>query len=411
MSETEEASISHEDIRDIRRAFEAGGVPAVMTLLKHKLDEMSKTKLDIAVIGEPTVGKSVFINSILQLGKEEDICTNLRTSETNKLPSAYCHPKFNNVKFWDLPGIGSPNFAAVSYLRKIRFHYYDLFIIMSSNVFNIHHANLAMEIKKRGRSFCFVRSKVDADLLVAKAYRQYDYNEWKVLQEIRNNCIGSLQKVGIYLPTVFLLSSFQLEKFDFPVFCNALLQELPGNKQYVLLLALPVVTLSSLEGKKKLLKTRLHHLCFLSSAVATLPTSGLSVVVDINILVREVQIYCTQLGLDDASLSRLSQMYSKPLHTLKAMIKCPEAKASSAHEIKELLLTRAEATLLLGEEFVTQLMPVVGPAIAGSMSFYATHKALNEILNDLLVDAEHVILTALKPERLSGSFNRLVNIT
>ncbi|KAJ3583499.1 hypothetical protein NHX12_017173, partial [Muraenolepis orangiensis] len=103
-------------------------------------------------------------------------------------PEPYPHPQYPNVTLWDLPGIGTPNFTAHQYLKQVEFEKFDFFIIISAGRFRENDAKLAQEIKKMGKSFYFVRAKIDNDLHAAEQ-SQREYNQENTLQKIREDCI------------------------------------------------------------------------------------------------------------------------------------------------------------------------------------------------------------------------------
>ncbi|CAL8237905.1 unnamed protein product [Boreogadus saida] len=103
-------------------------------------------------------------------------------------PEPYPHPRHPNVTLWDLPGVGTTNFPADQYLEYVEFEKFDFFIIVSADRLSENDAKLAQEIKKMGKKFYFVRSKIDNNLSDAKR-SQREYDKEKTLQEIRDYCI------------------------------------------------------------------------------------------------------------------------------------------------------------------------------------------------------------------------------
>ena len=83
-------------------------------------------------------------------------------TETTLRPTAYRHPDNTNVMFWDLPGIGTPNFPKDNYLQSVGFEKYDFFLILSENRFLENDKYLAQQIRKSGKNFFFVKTKVGA---------------------------------------------------------------------------------------------------------------------------------------------------------------------------------------------------------------------------------------------------------
>uniref|UniRef100_A0A671LRZ7 IRG-type G domain-containing protein n=1 Tax=Sinocyclocheilus anshuiensis TaxID=1608454 RepID=A0A671LRZ7_9TELE len=205
---------------------------------KIKFDQFVNVSLNIAVTGKTGSGKSSFVNALRGL-KDEDVgAAPTGVTETTMVATMYEHPVMPNVKIWDLPGIGSPNFKAKKYLKDVNFNTYDFFIILNSERFMENDIMLAKEIRKRKKSFYFVRSKIDQDMFSEKKKKGFD--EQKVLSIIREDCQKNLKKLGD--PKVFLISSFDLEKYDFESLQNILEDELPEHKKYALLQAWPVLT-------------------------------------------------------------------------------------------------------------------------------------------------------------------------
>uniref|UniRef100_A0A3Q3FGY5 IRG-type G domain-containing protein n=1 Tax=Labrus bergylta TaxID=56723 RepID=A0A3Q3FGY5_9LABR len=153
--------------------------------------------LNIAVTGETGSGKSTFVNAIRGIDNKDEKAAATGCVETT-MEVTVPHPNYPNVIFWDLPGIGSTNYPAAKYLKMVGFEKFDFFIIIS------------MEKK-----FYFVRSKIDDNIQ-------------RTLTQIRNNC---LQDLRLQSPQVFLVSSFDLTLYDFPLLVETLKEELPELKK------------------------------------------------------------------------------------------------------------------------------------------------------------------------------------
>jgi len=113
------------------------------------LDEWKRIPLNIAVIGNSGVGKSSFINAIRGLTADDEGAAELGETEcTTDIPS-YAHPNIRQLKFWDLPAVGTNNFPI--YLDKIQIDRYDFFLLLSASRFTENDTWLCNEIEHRSR--------------------------------------------------------------------------------------------------------------------------------------------------------------------------------------------------------------------------------------------------------------------
>ncbi|XP_058602787.1 interferon-inducible GTPase 5-like isoform X1 [Onychostoma macrolepis] len=343
---------------------------------KETFDQLMNVSLNIAVTGRTGSGKSSFINALRGLNDEDDGAALTGVTETTMEPTMYEHPAVPNVKIWDLPGIGSPNFKANKYLKDVKFHTYDFFIILNSERFTENDVMLAKEIKKEKKIFYFVRSKIDND--ISAEQRKKGFDEQKLLCKIREDCQKNLKELGD--PKVFLISSFELEKYDFERLQNTLEEELPEHKKSALLQAWPVCSADSLEKKIKMFKGMIWAASLASAGIAVVPVPGLSAACDAGIVLLFFTRCYYAFGLDERSLSRLSEKVNKPL--LEHV-----AKSKLASAIKEKAMARLQVSVALASlatiEYAASLLPGVGSVAAAGISFGTTYYLLREGLNEL----------------------------
>ncbi len=344
---------------------------------KETFDQLMNVSLNIAVTGKTGSGKSSFINAIRGLNDEDDGAAPTGVTETTMELTVYEHPSVPNVKIWDLPGIGSPNFKASKYLKDVKFHTYDFFIILNSERFMENDVMLAKEIKKQKKNFYFVRSKIDND--ISAEQRKKGFDEQNVLNKIRKDCQKNLKELGD--PKVFLISPFELEKYDFEKFQNTLEEELPVHKRSALLQAWPVCSAESLEKKIRMFKGMIWAASLASASVAVIPVPGVSAACDASIVILFFTRCYYALGLDDGSLKRLSEKVNKPV--LEHV-----AKSKFASAIREKAMARLQVSVTLATlatiEYVASLFPGVGSFAAAGISFGTTYYLLREGLNELV---------------------------
>uniref|UniRef100_A0A8C0JGT3 IRG-type G domain-containing protein n=1 Tax=Chelonoidis abingdonii TaxID=106734 RepID=A0A8C0JGT3_CHEAB len=383
---------SKEDNEELEAAAKTGNLSEIAVKLKKSLESSENTPLHIAVTGNSGSGKSSFVNAILGLGDEDEGAAKTGVVETTMEPKAYPHPVLPNVTMWDLPGIGTPNFHPDKYLKKVKFNSYDFFIIIASERFTSHHTSLAQEIHKMGKRFYYVRSKVDADLYAAQIRRPSTYNEEQILQIIRENCIKNLREADETSPRVFLISSWDLLKYDFHLLQETLEQELDAHKRLTFILALPNISAKILEKKKAELKKQIWKLALVSSAAAAIPLPGLGLACDITILVTSMRHYCKAFGLDRTSLTNLANRVGTTVPELRAVIKSPLAAEISKELVIKLLSKAACGAAMAAEAALSFIpVPVVGSLLAAGVSFGTTYYMLQSFLNEAVEDAQKVL--------------------
>uniref|UniRef100_A0A3B4YZ66 IRG-type G domain-containing protein n=1 Tax=Stegastes partitus TaxID=144197 RepID=A0A3B4YZ66_9TELE len=363
--------------------------------IQEYLEDEDNIPLNIAIIGESGSGKSSFVNAIRGIKNSDDGAAPTGCTETTMEVTAYPHPNFPKVTFWDLPGIGTTNFPADHYLNHVEFEKFDFFIIISADRFRENDVKLAQEIHKMKKKFYFVRSKIDHNIQDEKE-SQRDFNEVMTLKRIRDDCIQGLQRQGFEAPQVFLVSSFELHLYDFSLIHETLERELPAHKRNVLLFTMPNFNREIINKKKKAFKAKIKYQALLSALVAGVPVPGLSATVDLGIMVTVVQEYVLWFGLDKPSLQRLADRTGVPYENLFAVIKSPLAleKITVDLLLKVIALMTAESALMAAEEG-SRFIPLFGIPITMGLSFTATYRILSFILNSLAEDAQRVFEKSL----------------
>lgn len=388
------------EIEEIKRSLANEDLPSAVNKIKDYFAHQDRVELNIAVTGESGSGKSTFINAFRGLGDEDEGSAETGIVETTIEPTVYPHPKFPNVKLWDLPGIGTPRFKADEYLKQVDFERYDFFIILASDRFRECHANLAAEILTMNKKFYFVRSKIDNNIEAEK--RKKTFKEENMLDAIRKNCIKGLEEIGLKSPTVFLISCFNFGLYDFNRLEETLERELPQHKRDVLMLALPNITLEINERKKKALQGNIWKLALISATVAAVPIPGLnaaaSVSADVYILVSELRKYYKAFGLDPNSLKKLSDSSGKSVDELKVVLKSPLNTEITKDLVIRLLTSSSLFAVESAAEYFLGFIPILGSLVAGSMSFATIYYLLQRCLNELAEDGRNVLMVALQTE-------------
>ncbi|TFJ97447.1 DLA class II histocompatibility antigen, DR-1 beta chain-like [Platysternon megacephalum] len=347
---------------------------------------------EIAVVGESGSGKSSFVNAFLGLADDDIGAAEVGMVETTEWSTLYSHPEYRNVFLWDLPGIGTPHFQSIEHkMTDTYLSGYDFFLIVTATRFRDIHASLARKIQENAKKFYFVRSKVDQDLGAEK--RKINYSEARTLGQIREDCQAHLQRAGVNDPQVFLLSSWESDKHDFPLLKETLDKEF----RQAMLQKLLDTSCWTLQEKKTDMQKTTWKSATLSGGPGAIPLPGLSLVADMVVLVNCMRDYCQDFGLNSDSLTALAEQVGKREEELKAMIRSPLATEITTDLVLKLLEKCAGEGVTYLTYFASS-MPVVGSLFSAQVSLGTTVFMLRNFISDLAEDTQRVLAKALEGE-------------
>lgn len=384
--------LSQETIDLIHSCLMIGNLQTAVDIITEALREIENAPLSIAVTGETGSGKSSFINALRGIGHEGEGAAPTGVVETTMERLPYKHPKFPNVTFWDLPGIGSTTFTPETYLKKLNFGEYDFFIITSDTRFRENDAQLAKAIGKTGKNFYFVRTKVDNDIHNERRSKPQTFDQERILQMIRKKCQGKLQEDNVSHPRVFLVSNIDVSDYDFPNLEMTLLRELPAQKRHIFMLSLPSVTEAAIDLKRDSLRQKVWLEALKAGFLATIPFVG--VISDLEKLEETLTLYRSYFGLDDASLEIMAKDLHVSVEKLKSHIKSPHLL--SVEKDKDSLTKK----LLKCIEMVLSAM---GGPLATGLYFSKTFYLQNCFLDTVASDAKALLKKELFTEKTSLS--------
>nr|XP_028598323.1 interferon-inducible GTPase 5-like [Podarcis muralis] len=370
-------------------AFSDGGMKEAASEVKKELEELENTELHIAITGETGSGKSSLINALRGLKAEDDGAAPVGVTVTTLDSKSYPHPNYPKMKFWDLPGIGSPDFSPDSYLKKVDFPRYDFFIIVGSERFRSNHIDLAQAIQKMEKKCYFVRSKVDSDLYNMERSYPNTFNAEEVLEKMRNDFKKQLRKCfRNTIPQVFLISSWDLDKYDFPQLVETLEKDLPSLKRLAFLLSLPMFSPEFKEKKKSALKSHLWKISLASAGINAIHIPNLPLACDVALLLGSMVAFYKMFELDDGSLARRARLARKPVEELKAVMKSPQ-----------MIEITIDLVIKKITDYAKELFPpsLIRSLVAAGVSFVITYWMLSSFLDNLAEDAERVRKKALEP--------------
>lgn len=289
------ATENSSDYNDVLDYVKENGVSNIEEFIKDKLESWRRVEVNIAIAGSPGAGKSSFINAIRDLNGYEEKAAKVGVGESTKEPTPYDHPNNPNIKLWDLPGMGTPNFPADTYIDQVGIDGYDAFLIFTDNRFRENDLKLAEKISSIGKRFFFIRTKIDENVRAEKRSNPPgSFNEDVMLEKIRADCSENLVHLQSNSEGIFLISNHCTAKWEFDRLRKAIVNGLPKYKQDSLILSLGVLTSLSTEMLKKkveVLKGRIWKVASASATAAMVPIPGLSLAVDIGLMIKEITFY------------------------------------------------------------------------------------------------------------------------
>ncbi len=317
-----------QELKRMRDFIKEHGLRKLKEYMEEEEARRKNTPLNIAVIGRSGVGKSSFINTIRGLRPTDPGATAVGITQTTLNPTPFPDPSHPNLVYWDLPGVGTPQYPVKKYKEQISFDRYDFFLILSFNRFTDDDAWLALEAKKAEKPCFFVRTKVDVDLRSEKEDFEDSYNEEISLKKVSRNIEDNLKECGVHVP-VFLIScklGCKDEWNDFPRLSMKLIEEFPQFKRDAMICAMTATGREVIDSKYELLKKDISRWAVFSGIAGMMPVLGADALFDITLLQEKITHCLIQFGIDRLSLERLSGQFKIPLPALlrELQVQCGE---------------------------------------------------------------------------------------
>ncbi|XP_046843968.1 interferon-inducible GTPase 5-like [Xenia sp. Carnegie-2017] len=369
-------SWEHVFMEDVKGYVEEHGVSGIEDFFKTKLGRWKDVEVNIGVTGNSGVGKSSFINAIRGLREDDEGAAETGVTETTMMATSYPHPTNPKIFFWDLPGIGTPNYPDLpTYCEKVNLEKYDTFLIFTMKRFTQNDLILAKKVKDLNKSFFFIRTHIDVDYNSEKRRKAFD--EAKMLEKIRTNCWENFQNFdhGLNENEVFLISNHYPTRWDFAHLTQSILDVLPFRQRECLTLSLGVLTSLStdiLKRKADVLRGRIWMIATASAVGALVPLPGLSIAVDVTLITTEMNFYKSQLGLPDENSQEFNMLTPAQQNLVRQLC------TTSAAQLAKIMATYATSSTV--EEMV-RFVPIIGSVIAGGISFTSTYLFLQSCVS------------------------------
>ena len=313
-------------------------------------------------------------------------------TETTKEPTVYDHPTNPKIKFWDLPGIGTPNYPDLeTYCKEVELEKYHAFLIFTASRFTENDLNLAKKIRSVEKKFFLIRTKIDNDARSEK--RKRSFNERAMLEKIRRDCAENLSDLLSNEQDIFLISNHDPSKWDFDRLTQAILCAQQTLEQESLTLSLGAFRSSSTEMLKKKVEILKGRMWMVAAASVVFP--GLSRVAgslpplspgfNLAHILNEVDLYRSQLGIPEKESAEFRNLHAR---SKDKVLKTYQTLTFSFDENPS-----------ISDVLILPLIPIIGNIKSFHNAFHALRHSL-----ELVEDAAFSVLEEAA-ELLSGVFD------
>ena len=378
------------DINILQRLTENGGPVAMYAYIDDRLNGWKKEQVKFAITGHCATGKSTFINTIRNLKPGDDDFARAEFGDTTSKPKLYIHPKNANITFCELPGYSSITFKKEAYISEMKISYYDFVFIFFNNVLSEDDIWLVGELRRLGKPFSLVRSKIDRDiydLIYDDKDRQMIIPEIKRQIKIAFN--GNLELKDT--EGIFLISSRKPELGEWSDLMTYVEESIDGLKAQTLLISLDCITKKIVERKYQMVKKRLVVATVLATGIEDIPMPCVGFHINVPWLCHELHHYMRVFGVIQQRVYSLKDFDS-------SLLKCTYLLKPDKSMIFAIVAKIGTVTpLCLATSFTVDFLPMVGTVLSSATDAAATYRFLDNTLRDITHDAlqiyEHIVNT------------------
>ncbi|CAB3998701.1 interferon-inducible GTPase 5-like [Paramuricea clavata] len=264
------SDLTQQYLTEARTCIKQNCVSGIEEFIRKKLEEWKDVKIRFGITGDSGAGKSAFINAIR--GKVKTLLQEFEYAGSHKLkdddvgaaevdmvdattePTEYHHPNNPIISFVHLPGIG-------------RFIQNDL--------------ELATKVKSIGKSFFFIRTKIDYD---GRLKDEKPINEADILEKIRQNYLQHVKDLISSEKENFLISNYHKDKWDFNRLIAGISDASPVLQRECLTLSLSNLTPERLKRKAKFFKAQAFAVVTVSAETGVFPVPGVGGAIEVALI-------------------------------------------------------------------------------------------------------------------------------
>ena len=282
-------------VDEIEDNIDKEGPDAVLKHLNEDLNNWRSEPVKLAVTGKSGVGKSSFINAIRNLkpGDAGFATTSCSGSTTEKV-TVYKYPGNPKITLHDLPGFGTIKLPTNEYEKTMELHKYNYILIFVGNI-EENDLEIAKKLKEMDIPFCFVRSKIDLDILSSKNDGE---SENDAVEKIISKSLVILEYAGFNKAKFFVISNHNRKIYQFNDLVSYIQRNVPELKyDAVMFSLLREFTDDIINNKYLLLKDRLFKVVLASALIYS--TDRLF---NTNLIVQELLLYHNTFGFEQQSV-------------------------------------------------------------------------------------------------------------
>ncbi|XP_078425980.1 interferon-inducible GTPase 5-like [Cetorhinus maximus] len=364
-------------------AMSRGGISEVASLVKAERSRVESVTVHVAVTGTPRVGKSAFINSVMGFKGGEDGTAPISPAQQVAKPAPYSRPGNPSSVFWELPSIRGSNFSSGDYLKAVEVDKYVGFFILSSTWFTQEAAALASELRRVGKQFYLIRTKIDMDTL---GYREKDFIE-DVLHVFTTDYFDNLD-IEYATARFFCVSSHHVDRFDFLKCIQALQRNSsPPLQKHALLLSLHYLAnkMELRDSMREFIPVSAVYSCIIDPV----PVEQLPYQANVHFLYKEIRLYRVLFELDHPALSKKAKLIRQPTFVLSDEIQTMMGRALTEKGVSEELLKWTEINVSVSHSYV-KWVPFLKTLPGGKLSGASTIRLLDTILEKFMDDAYRI---------------------
>jgi GTP-binding protein EngB required for normal cell division len=221
------------------------------------------------------------------------------SGNTTEKATVYEYPGNPKITLHDLPGFGTIEFPTNEYEKTMKLYEYDYILIFVGNI-EESDLEIAKKLREMEKPFCFVRSKIDLDILDAKNEGE---SEKDAVEKIISKSLDNLKYAGFYKAKLFVISNHNRKIYQFNDLVSYIPKNLPALKCNAdMFSVLGEFTDDIINNKYQLLKDRLWKVLVASVVLDTAPIYIMGRLFNTELIAKELLLYHNAFGFEQQSV-------------------------------------------------------------------------------------------------------------